>query len=123
VRTLAAAALSALVLLAAGCDDEPTTLDGATAYDAGSIARDAMDDEVLDEDSLAHGRTWVIDDTTADRMEDGAWAWRVTFVAVGDRSTTLCMWVRLTERTLREESYEYVVDRCPADGEETGEPS
>ena len=54
MRTLAAAALSALVLLAAGCDDEPTTLDGATAYDAGSIARDAMDDEVLDEDSLAH---------------------------------------------------------------------
>ena len=31
--------------------------------------------------------------------------------------------VQATERTLREESYEYVVDRCPADGEETGEPS
>jgi hypothetical protein len=119
----AASALAALALVSAGCDDEPTTIDGATAYDAGSIAREAMDDEAVDEDSLAYGGTWLIDDTTAERMDDGTWAWRVTFAGVGDVSKTLCMWVQLAERTLSENTWEYELGRCPAYEEETGDAS
>jgi hypothetical protein len=110
----AAALLSGLALAAAGCDDEPTTIGGATAYDAGTIAREAMDDEVLDESSLAYRGTWLIDDITAEKMDDGAWAWRVEFMSLDDKSKTLCMWVQLTERTLTHENYEYAVDHCPA---------
>ena len=115
MRTLAATAGLVVVLVGAGCggSSDPTTLDGVTAYDASLVARDAMDDEAIDEESPAYRGTWLVDDTEAERLEDGTWAWRVTFVSLDDKSDTLCIWVQADERTPTDDTLAYFVDDCP----------
>jgi hypothetical protein len=102
MRTLATTAGLVAVLAVAGCggSNDPTTLDGVTAYDATIVARDAMDDEAIDHESPAYKGTWLVDDTEAERLEDGTWAWRV------------CIWVQLDERTFETDNFTYVVDHC-----------
>lgn len=114
MRTLATTAGLVAVLAVAGCggSNDPTTLDGVTAYDATIVARDAMDDEAIDHESPAYKGTWLVDDTEAERLEDVTWAWRVTFVSLDDQSDTLCIWVQLDERTFETDNFTYVVDHC-----------
>ena len=126
VRTIVLVA-GGLMLAATGCASggPPGGVEGVTAYHAANLARDAMDDEVTKKGSLAFDRTWIIDDTTAEQLDDGTWAWRVTFVELGATSNTLCIWGQLEKRYLggsaRERSYTreqfgYFLDRCPTAG-------
>ncbi len=73
-----------------------------------------MDDEVIDPESIAYDRNWVVDETVADRIDVGSWAWRVQFVDIGDDASTVCIWVRLEDRTLTNENPVYDIDRCPS---------
>lgn len=116
-RTAVATLASILSLLAAGCEGggEPGELNGLTRLAASHAARDAMDEQSIDPESPAHGRTWLIDKTEAEQLDDGSWAWRVRFFSIEDESQTLCMWLQLTERTLTTEDIEYFVDPCPSD--------
>jgi hypothetical protein len=115
MRMRVATAGLAAVLALSGCggSDDPATLDGVTPYDATIVARDAMDDEAIDEESPAYRGTWLVDDTEAERLEDGTWAWRVTFVSLDDQSDTLCIWVQPDERTVDSDHFSYFVDHCP----------
>lgn len=108
--------LVALLFLAAGCaggGGGGSGIQGLTAYHAANVARDAMDEEVLDPESLAYDKTWLVDDTNQERLEDGTWAWRITFIDVSDQSSTLCVWVQLDDRTFTVENLTYFLDRCP----------
>jgi len=103
------------VLAVAGCGGggQPSELNGMTRLQASTAARDVMDDETLEPESPAHGRTWLIDRTEADKLADGTWAWRVTFFSIGDNNRTLCLWLQLTDRSVVKENVEYFVDACP----------
>ena len=106
----------AAALVAAGCgagNDAPSEIGGLTAYHAASVARDAMDDEVIERDSVAYDGNWVIDDTVAERLPAGGWAWRVEFVDVAGGADRVCIWIRLDDRTLANESFTYDIDHCP----------
>lgn len=114
--SLLAALVAALAFAAVGCgggSDAPTDIGGLTAYHAANIARDAMDDEVIDPESVAYDSNWVIDDTVADRLADGTWAWRVKFVDASGEAEPVCIWVQLEDRTLANENLLYDIDRCP----------
>ena len=114
---LLVALVGAVALAAAGCgggSGAPSDIGGLTAYHAASVARDAMDDEVIDSESVAYDVNWVIDDTVADRFPDGTWAWRVEFVDVSGKADPVCIWIRLEDRSFANESLSYDIDRCPA---------
>jgi hypothetical protein len=72
-RVAAASAVATLALVAAACGGggEPSQIDGVTSYDAAGVARDAMDDEVLEKDSLAYGRTLVVGGVHVDQLDGG----------------------------------------------------
>jgi hypothetical protein len=107
----------AAALVAAGCgggNDAPSEIGGLTAYHAASVARDAMDDEVIERESVAYDGNWVIEKTVAERRSDGGWAWRVEFVDVSGEAGPVCIWIQLDDRTLANESFTYEIDRYPA---------
>ena len=113
MRTATAGLAGVLALAGCGGSDDPATLYGVTPYDATLVARDAMDDEAIDEKSPAYRGTWLVDDTEAERLEDGTWAWRVTFMSLDDKSETLCIWVQLDRSTADSDNFVYFVDHCP----------
>lgn len=114
---LLAALVGTAVLAAAGCgggSGSPSEIGGLTAYHAANAARDAMDDEVIEPESVAYDGNWVIDNTVADRFPDGTWAWRVEFVDVSGDAEPVCIWVQLEDRTFANESFVYDIDVCPS---------
>jgi hypothetical protein len=113
---LLAALAGAMALAAAGCggDGSPSEINGLTAYHAASVARDAMDDEAIEPESVAYDGNWVVDDTLAERLPDGSWAWRVEFVDVSGGADRVCIWIELEKRTYANERFTYEIDVCPS---------
>ncbi len=109
-----------LTLGATGCGGgsggQPDTLGGITKYEAAVVARDAMNDEILEPESIAYDTTLLVGETTADQLEDGTQAWRVAFVTIDERPSGVCLWVWIESRTPLRDNYGYDVDTCPATG-------